>query len=805
MHEMLTDSRLALRSLAKNPGFAVVALLTIALGVGANTAVFSVVNALLLQPLPFPNGDRLVAMYETVRRTTVERRAVSYPNMVDWQRELQGVDGITAAAFGRFTILVGNTPERLDGELVSARYFDVLGVRPLLGRGFSPQDDLQGAAAVVVISDGLWERAFGRDRTVVGRVVTVEGEPSTIVGVMPPGFGGYNDTAQVWAPIARFTDAETLKSRGDRWMDIAIGRLRPGTTIDQLGAELGALAVRLEEAHLANQGRGAAVAPLREEYFGDMRPMLLVLLGAVGFVLLIACVNVANLLLARGSARQREIAVRSALGAQRGRIVRQLLTESIVLSVLGGAAGLLAAAWSIDVLVALSPVALPSFVEIGVDLRVLGFTFLVCIASGLVFGVLPALAVSRSDLVTTLKAGGRDGAEAGSTLLRRGLVTAEIALALVLLVGAGLMLRTLERVNTFDPGFRPGGLVTARVALPADAGDNADAAAVKSAIFSQNLLTRVRELPAVTAASLATDVPLGTSTSATMVRIEGRDTEPVRVFRHAVTPGHFVTLGVPLLEGRDFTPSDTRTAGQRVVIVSRTMAHRHWPGESALHKRLRMGGDTYEVVGIVGDVQHRELLEADTADPDIYLPLFQLPTRAFCVLLRTPGDPQAVVSALRSAVAQLNPTVPIYAVQTAEELVAQQTSRVRFSSVLLGAFALVALTLTMVGIYGVTAYTVSRQTRQVGIRMALGATRGDVLRLILGGGFTLIAAGLVAGTLAALALTRLLSSLIYGVSATDPATFGGVTLLLAVVAFVACLIPAARATRIDPVSALRSE
>ncbi len=805
MHSIQTDVRIALRSLRKSPGFAAVALVTIALGVGANTAVFSVVNAVLLQPLPFPKGDRLVAISETARRTTVERRGVSYPNFVDWRRELQGVDGMTAAAYSRFTMLVGSTPERLDGELVSAAYFDVLGVQPLIGRGFAPQDDEQGATAVIVISDGLWARAFDRDRSVVGRVVRVNSEPSTIVGIMPPGFGGFVDNTQVWAPIERFEDADVLKDRGERWMAAVVGRLREGATVDQLATELNTLAKRLEEAHAANRDRGAAVASLRDEYFGDMRPMMLVLLGAVGFVLLIACVNVANLLLARGSARQREISLRGALGAKRSRIVRQFLTESVVLSVLGGAAGLLAAFWSIDLLLAVSPVTLRSFVQIGVDLRVLAFTFVVCVASGLLFGVVPALAVSQTDLVATLKAGGREDGGSASTFLRRGLVTAEIALALVLLTGAGLMLRTLHSVTNFDPGFRPNGLVTLRVALPVENETDADAEAVQSVMFARNVLTRVRELPAVSSASLSTDVPFGTSVSANMVRIEGREATPVRVYRHAVSPGHFGTLGVPLLEGRDFTDSDGHMAGQRVVIISRTMARRHWPGENALTRRLRMGDRIYEVVGIVGDLKHRELLEADTADPDIYLPLFQRPASAFSVVVRTPGDAQPVVSAIRRAVVQINAAVPVYEVQTGNKLLARQLSRVRFSSMLLSVFALVALTMTMVGAYGVTAYTVSRQTRQMGIRMALGATRGHVLRLVLSGGLTFVAAGLVTGALAALALTRLLSSLIYGVSATDPATFVGVAALLAVVAILACLVPAVRATRIDPAVALRAD
>jgi putative ABC transport system permease protein len=804
MNTLIADTRHALRSLLKNRGFAAVALLTIALGVGANTAVFSVVNAVLLQPLPFHDPERLVAIAETARRATVERRSPSYPNFQDWQRETRTLESLAAHSGEWFTTTVGETPERMLGEAVSWNYFDVLGVRPAFGRSFKPEDDVQGAAPVIILSDGLWERAFGRDRAVIGRAVRVDEELATIVGVMPAEVRGLSDAAQLWAPVGRFTAPSRLE-RAERWLDGVVARLKPGITIEQARSELEAIAAQLEPLHPENHDRGVALAPLREEFFGDIRPMLLVLLGAVGFVLLIACVNVANLLLARGSARQRELAVRAALGAGRGRIVRQLLTESVALSVLGGLAGLIVAFWSIDLLVALNPIPFPTFVRIGVDLPVLAFTFTVCVLSGLLFGVVPAMAASRTDLVATLKAGGRDGADAGSPLLRKALVTAEIALALVLLVGAGLMLRTMDRIRTFDPGFRPDGLVTLRVALPVDTDPDTDRSAMRIAQFAQTLLERVQEIPMVTDASLASAAPLGGVSSASMAYVDEAPETAVRIYRHSISPGHFRTLGIPLLEGRDFTDADGRAADQRIAIVSRTMASRHWPGRSALLKRFRLFDRTYEVVGVVRDVQHRSLLEPDSADPDVYFPLFQVPSRAFAVMARTSGDAQPAVEAIRQTVTQLNGAVPVFSVSTGEELVGQQTTGIRFSSALLGAFSLVALTLTMIGIYGVTAYTVSRQTRQVGIRMALGATRADVLRLIVRGGATFILAGLALGTLAAFGLTRLLASLIYGVTPTDPATFAAVTALLAAIAVLACVIPAAKATRIDPVAALRNE
>jgi predicted permease len=805
MNTLIADTRHAVRSLLKNRGFAAVALLTIALGVGANTAVFSVVNAVLLQPLPFEDAERLVQIYETARRATVERRSPAYLNFQDWQRETRTFASMAAHSGDWFTLPIGEVHERVLGEHVSWNYFDVLGARPAIGRTFSATDDLQGSAPVMILSDALWERAFGRDPNVVGRSIRVDDELATIIGIMPPRVRGLSDTAQLWVPVGRFATASMLDDRGERWLDGVIARLKPGVSLAQARSEMDGIAARLEKLHKENHDRGVGMVPLREEFFGDLRPMLLVLLGAVGFVLLIACVNVANLLLARGSARQRELAVRAALGAGRGRIVRQLLTESVALSVVGGIGGLIAAFWTIDLLVALSPIPFPTFVRIGVNLTVLAFTFTVCVLSGLLFGVAPALAASRTDLVATLKAGGRDGTDGGSPILRRILVTAEIALALVLLIGAGLMLRTVDRLGAFDPGFRPDSLLTLRVALPVDSDTNTDRVAARTTAFARTLLERVRQLPGVSDATLASAAPLSGIAAASIARVDDAPETGIRIYRHNVAPGYFKALGIPLLEGRDFTNSDVRSADQRVAIVSRTMAARHWPGRSALVKRFKWNDRSYEVIGVVGDVQQRSLLEPDSADPDVYFPLYQIPSRAFAVMARTSGDPQPTVAAIRQVVTELNPSVPVFSVATGEELVAQQTTDARFSSALLGAFALVALTLTMVGIYGVTAYTVSRQTRQVGIRMALGATRADVLGLILRGGATFILAGLALGTIAAFALTRLLSSLIYGVSATDPTTFAAVTMLLAAVAMLACLVPAARATRIDPVVALRSE
>ena len=804
MHALLADVRLALRTLTKNRGFAAVAILTLALGVGANAAVFTVVNATLLQRLPFADSERLVVVFETARRTEVERRAVSYLNFRDWQREARSFEAMSVVLATSVTMTIGDVPERVEGQLVSSGYFDLLGMKPMLGRGLTGQDDARGAAPVAVISEALWRRDFGGDPRIVGRSIRLQGELSTVVGVVS-WFGAAAQAPVVWAPIERFAGADILDDRGQRSINYVIARLAPGVVIDEARTEMDALAGRLDRMYPSAVGeRGAGIISVRDQFVNQQgKRMLYLLLGAVGFVLLIACVNVAGLLLARGTARQGELAVRCALGAGRGRLVRQLVTESVVLSLLGGLAGLLAALWAVDLLVAVNPSSGPGPVaQVGVDQRVLVFTFAVCLLAGVISGVLPAVSATRIELLAALRSAGRDGGS--STILRRGLVTSQIALALVLLIGAGLMLRTLEELGDFDPGFRPRGLLTLRLTVPGSEGTD-QIAPERLRVFSRALLEQVRALSGVAAASLSSDVPLGTSTSATNIRIEGRDDPAIRVYRHLVSPGHFLTIGTPLLAGRDFTDGDARTEGDGVAIVSRALAERHWPAGGALHQRFWRGDRRYEIVGIVGDLQHRDLLEPDSADPDMFLPLYQQPVPGFAVIVRTTGDTQPIAAAIRKTITELNPSAPVFQIETGERLVARQTARTRLGGVLLAVFATVALALTIVGIYGVTAYTVSRQTRQVGIRMALGATRGDVLRLVLSGGISFIAAGLALGMVAALALTRLLTTQLYGVSATDPATFAAVMVLLALVAVIACLIPAAKAARIDPFAALRAE
>jgi predicted permease len=803
MSNFLADIRHAFRSLLKNRGFAFVALLTVALGVGANSAVFSVVNAVLLRPLPFEDPDRLVAVFETAVRATVERRTVAYPAYLDWKRELRSLESIAAFNSDTFTVMTGGVAEREPGENVSASYFDLLGVAPLLGRTFTAAEDASGQPCTVVLGEALWRRRFEGHAGIVGRAVTINAQPCTVLGVMPRSFPGVGDGARLWVPIAATTPQQLRDDRGSRWMGV-VGRLRGGVTLETARAELLSLSMNLRREYpKALSDRLADMGPLRDEYVGSIRTTLLVLLGAVSFVLLIACTNVANLMLARGASRRREMAVRTALGADRRRLLRQVLTESLLLSVLGGLAGLLCAAWGADLLIKVNPAPFPSFVSFDVDVRVLAFTFGICVATGLLFGAFPAFAMTRGDITSGLKDGARDSSQGSSPRLRQALVVAEIALALVLLAGAGLMLRTIAALRAYDPGFNPAGLVHARVALAPEAYDPQ-----ASIAFGQRFLAQVRTLPGVEAAALSSDIPLGTSSSAQMVAIDGRDAAapPIRVYTHRVTPGYFATLGTPVLAGRDFTEQDVDREGvPGAVIISQRMARRHFDDADPIDQRLRLGKRLFTVIAVVGNVQHRRLLEEATADPDIYFPLAQVPTRNLAVIARTAGSVDALAQGIRGEVRRLDASVPVYSVATGDELRSSQTSGAEFGMFLLGTFALVALTLTMIGIYGVTAYTISRQTRQIGIRMALGATRGDVLRLVLGSGMAFIVVGLSIGVVAAMALTRLLGSIIYGVTPTDPATFAAVLALLAAVGLLACYVPARRATRIDPVVALRVE
>jgi putative ABC transport system permease protein len=811
MEGIIKDLRYSVRTLVRRPGFTLIAVIALALGIGANTAIFSVVNAVLLEPLPFAEPERLVIINETVRRETVEPREASYLNFVDWREQNQSFDYIAVFVYTGFNLTGGEEPVRVRGEVVSASYFPLMGIEAHRGRTFQPEEDATPLThPVAIISHALWQRRFASDPGAVGSNIRLNEKEFTVVGIAPEGFLGISTEAEVWVPMMMahaFFGDRTLTERGSRSLSVA-ARLKPGVSIAQAQADMDTITGRLESAYPnSNKDRGAQVRSAHEVMMGDMRPTLMVLLGAVAFVLLIACGNVANLLLARAASRHKEIAIRTALGARRSRLVGQLLTESVTLAIAGGGAGLLLAAWGIDLLVAFLGDQVPQFVRVGIDARVLAFTLAVSVLTGMIFGIVPALQASKPDLNEALKEGTRGstgGARRNRT--RRLLVVSEIAMALMLLVCAGLMLRSFQQLQSFDPGFKIDGIISMRVILPRSYSEE------QVTDFSRRFLGQVRGLAGLGEVGLGSNTPLDGNSSATYALVEGvtpPDNTP-RVYYHRISPGFFSALGIPMREGRDFSDGDD-ARGRPVAIISSAMAARFWPGESAIGKRISMDEDEHgkpywlEVVGVVGDVKYRTLIHDINRDPDIYVPMLQNASRSVSLVARMNGDTAALTQSIRGELQRLDPNLPIYGVQTMRERMNSQTARARFTALLLGTFSVVAMLLAAVGIYGVMAYSVAQRTHEIGIRLALGADRGDVLKMVVGEGMALVGAGVLIGAVAAVAATRAISSELYGVSATDPPTFVVVSLVLAGVALGACFIPALRATRVDPVVALRYE
>jgi predicted permease len=797
------DVRFAARTLLRSPGFTTAAVLALALGIGATTAIFSVVDAVLLRPLPYAEPDRLAVIFNGTSS------AVSPANFLDWRRQSSRLGSMGAAESWGPNLAGGDRAEQLRGVRVTAGLIPLLGVKPALGRLFTPDEERPGQEHVVVLGYRVWQRRFGGDPSVVGRPVVLDGAPHTVVGVMPHGFEFppfWATGAELWAPLP-LTDRATNRGESLR----AFARLAPGATLEGARAEMATITARMEEAN-PGTNRDVTVRGLNDVVVGDVRLALVVLLGAVGFLLLIACANVAHMLLARASARHKEIAVRAALGASRARVVRHLLTESVVLAGAGGLAGLALAAAAIRGLIGLSPGNLPRLESATLDLRVLAVTAAVSLATGILFGLVPALQASRSDLNVALREGERGSTAGGRHRLRRLLMASELALALVLLVGAGLMIRTFVALQRFDPGFDPRRVVTAVVSLTG----SQSAEPGRRAAFYRAATERIRALPGVEGVSTINHLPLAGDVWRFGFHVEGRPIakpgEGPRATYRVVSPGYFDTMGLRLVAGRDFTDDDGMAA-PGVIIINESLAQKIWPGEDPLGRRVTLG-DPLEpvwltVVGVTRDAARGKW--AAPSDQEMYLPLLQTrshlegPFTFMTFVARTTGDPSATAPFLRTAIWEVDASVAVSELQTMNEVVAHATASPRFYLLLLASFAAAALALAAVGIYGVMSYSVARRRGEIGIRMALGARPADVLRLVMGEAVGVAAAGAAAGLVAALALTRLMSGLLYGVAATDPATFAAVCGVLGLVALLATYIPARRAVRTDPLTALRTE
>jgi putative ABC transport system permease protein len=811
------DVRYALRALWRSPAFSVVAIAALAIGIGGNTAIFSVLDAVRARALPYRDADRLVELWGNVQRAAVERRGTSYPDFSDWRAQSKSFDGMAATDTSTMTLVGGAEPERIPIEFASAPYFSLLGIQPAHGRTFSPDEDVVGKAPfVVVMSDGLWRRRFGGDPAIVGRAITSSTRSYTVIGVMPPGFKGLSDTAELWVPFALYGSPENMAERGSRGF-FALARLKDGVGMAAAQREMDGISRQLERTYpQTNEKRGVELSPLDVELFGALRPALLTLMAAVAFVLLIACANVANLLIARSEARRREIALRTALGAGWPRLLRQLITEGCVLTSLGAVAGLALAQGAVRVLIATSPVTLPSFVAPTLNLPVAAFTVAVTLACGVLLGLAPAAHARVSQLGEALKDASRGSDGRRSQRMRGALVVAELSLAVVLLVGAGLMIRTVQNLAGLNPGFDPHSVLTLRVSIPRApappvAAGGAPAAPPPLVIQARALVDRLRTVPGVTTIGIGNDVPLDGSSGASFYSAEGQPpvnaTNMPRAYIHRVTSDLFTALRIPFVAGRSFTDAEA-VPSSTAVIVSDRLVKRFWPGQEPTGKRIKFGmigsnAPWLSIVGVVADVKYRGLPDNPTADPDIYLPFLDR-SQQVALVVRTSVPPSSLVPSIRAEIRAADPSIPVYSVSTLDELVSAQTSQSRFTMWLMGVFAVAALLLAVVGIYGVMSYLVAQRTREIGIRLALGAGGGDILRLVVGNGARLIGAGIAIGVAAAVALQRLVSSLLFGVTAADAAS-GVAVAILAGVALLACYVPALRATRVDPLRALHHE
>jgi predicted permease len=805
---MWSDIQYALRNIAKKPLFYSVVVLTLALGIGANAAIFTVVNGVLLQPLPYPHPERLMMVWTHNPRQGFDKDVGTYPNFEDWRRASQSFERMSAYRGASVTLTGSGDPAQIRGARVTHEFFETMGVVPLQGRAFSSANGQAGGERVVIVAHGLWMRRFGADASIIGRRIVLDGVPHEVIGVMPASFKHPAD-AELWLPLAPVGEFQALfGARGSYWLTI-IGRLKPGVTWVAAQSEMDAIAGRLEKEYPSNAGIGIRLVSMHEELVGDVKRPLLILLGAVCFVLLIACANVANLLLTRAASRQRELAIRAALGADRGRLVRQLLTESVVLGLLGGAAGLMLATLSTDLLETLAPAELPRLSDITLDRQVLAYAAGASVFTSFLFGLLPALHASR-DLGGHLKEGGRtgtDGRRGGR--VRAALAVGELAIALVLLVGAGLLIRSFIALNSEDPGFATRGVLALRLNLPAAAyGEPA-----RITGFYEQLVERLDALPGVESAGAGSSLLLSRLPASAGINIEGRPPLPanardIPVPYDSVTPGYFSTLQIPLRRGRMFTRADAEQS-QQVVMVNETFVRRFFPGEDPLGRRLtfenpsRPGTRWQTIVGVVADTKRGGFEREPWAET--YFPMRQAPDPQAFVLLRTNGDPITLIAAAQAAVWSIDRNLAIASIRTVPELLAQRELNRRFTTLLLGVFASVALVLAIIGTYGVIADATAQRTQEIGIRIALGADRRMILRMVLISGLRIAATGLAIGVFGAFALTHVLSGLLFGVSARDPLTFVVVLGALLVVTLAACWIPARRAMQIEPVIALRGD
>jgi predicted permease len=809
----LQDLRYGLRMLAKSPGFTAIAILTLALGIGANTALFSVVNGVLLNPLAYPQSGQLVAIYG--KTTGYEQAPINYPNFQDWQRETQAFSSMAIYRNQDYNFIGTGEAERLTGYMVSADFFSTLGVAPVLGRTFRPDDDHPGAAPVAILGGGFWKRKFGSSLEIIGKPILLNGTSYTIAGVIPAGFTFYGRDRDVYTPIGQWTDANFR----DRRVDVSshgIGRLKPGVTLLQAKADMDGIAQNLATAYPeADKAVGITLVSMKEDIVGKVQPFLIVLLAAVGFLLLIACANVANLLLARAMGRSHEFAIRAALGASNVRVIRQLLTESVLLAGLGGALGLLLAVWGTKAVLGTLPGALPRGSEVSLDSRVLLFTMALSVFGGIVFGLAPALKSSRVNLQEILKESGR-GLSGARQRLQGMFVAVEVAMALVLLVGAGLMVRSLSALWRVDPGFNPSHAITFTVSLPA--GPNTSSAETRARL--RHFDDKMYSIPGVQAVSVTLGSRPMIHNSSLPFWIEGQPKpanlqEMPQAMFYLAEAGFQQAMGVTLERGRFITPQDDERAPV-VVDIDDVFARTYFPHENPIGKRIHIEGFGVqaEIVGVVGHVKQwgldadpKSAIEAQFDYPFMQLPekLMPLAADAVAVVLRTEGDPTAVMESVRRAVEEVDPREVVYNVQTMDEVVSNSFAARRLSMMLLGVFAALALVLACVGIYGVISYLVGQRTHEIGVRMALGAQRNDVLQMVIGHGAKMALIGVAIGIGAALGLTRLMANQLFGVSAHDPLTFAGVAMLLILVAVAACYIPARRAMRVDPVVALRHE